>query len=1593
MKPRYQSSCLTLLMCLLCISKASFFANHWMGFLNLCQTKFKDRSMKTESLLRFTQILWVYLFRYCESSQATQARVHQLVKLLFPIGRRIVSPPECNLDFFIYIVYMIGVKMNSWTITHVIGYLLTCDGSIDTWSPERMTIGIESLSLLYDAWTEGVQKPSFPSMLLPARKKRSGTLSDKQLATLKPLHETLQKIFDGLHSYVGLYLLDDEKSRTISPLRASFSTGNIFNEGFQQDKEQPQASLIASIPNNRIPYLELHKILVQWVPKLPIAFEMDKMIDVLCTYSLHIDKKLCDTSIQALTTLAEADASLFASILIALEKRVIAITDRQFDLLSTFYVRQEINVEQQHSGILEIYLSFYLKGKEYTNNLPIDALCLYLLCSPYAHLRKLVLQILANSTSFINRVLSHFGLTNVAGASTKRGLDEWSYNFSSFMSYCVDFLSRDSIKKAIQFSLERVTYLNTFMTPVDTGLLWTTMPRSPSDETLVHWKRCSTLVVLGIHYLSNPREVISGFIALLSSDFSNVRETVHVVLSHTAPSHQTLLLDEVIPLVQQVSEDLKQRSGKRFYPPKKLTKLDRLRVELPKLLTLIKHFPSNSLPHMVTLFKGFRNFLIDQKYNSDLDTVRSTFCLCVHHFFSCEFEFEQEKSFEELRPSLFQLLHEWDEPGATLAMISLLRTKISFKPNSLPNPSANFTNPLVPGEENFHVESIFTWISGLLEVPSMVSMPREALKNMLLFNDSSSTLFETIIQKCYSLPPTESKYHPFFLAITDIYLLKEETPWVATRLEVLLMLAITKLSDTDTLIRRSSLNVLLRLQDRAFLNLHLTTLESVWHRPMHFQLSHIHILGRLSHSHPQWIYPCLSELFYRLSICHPTLHHTLLTLLPLLLRNIKLDPDIFSNKTRFILDNLLYFTISHAALHSLKVSKCWLSLTSDSMDNLKTIIRYFVFQAQLTSNSISIIHFQSVLSFFKNLDAVFTNILSYLAPTSFIFKQPSNMDIPINDHTFFVADLSKVLPKVPQQWTEGVVAALLISGLIPHMSSFLIEQSIALFLVISLVLSDHPDFFVSNEMKSLLISVLRREDLPFHSLETLIPFIVNLLTKDILDAWNTLSLCWASTCTILHVAIQCLKMFRLTLRVPFIRQLNELIELFKQASSQTNQTVFAMECLASIHAVLKHPHFMCASTSLIPCLQIIILQFLSAEPLHLEHLVNILDRLLDLLSSEQLILSMGESKEMGSLTLILLRAFQNTGFDPCRVLLNRLLTIEDSPSLVQKPILILLSNIPFLVQLPLPSWIDAFCFLLSQKISAFENGVNLKRALLVWRKSRAKSTEDFIQNLCILLKPIILEQSHYYLPIIFHFLASPNRAYLETYLLFLKVMLLQLQLDESHLVHVSMIQLLLELAQSNDVLASTALQVLDCLFQTMPRMTRSGTMLPLPRVSTKASLSPTTPMPDSDLTSNVSCTFLMESTDLILDIPPFPSMQNGSSLPRPLTDDGDPIFSNIGSKTLSVTSLSSLSTTSSGSSPSSNLFEPMGQAPLSPTVALMTPLPPSPNTLPSTPLVEAWVHTVTSIFSLPPLPPSPLLPREETELMKLEEIKSDVEHM
>ncbi|KAF9908249.1 Cell morphogenesis protein PAG1 [Linnemannia zychae] len=325
-KPRHVQVAFPLVTMLLCVSKKDFFMKHWQVIFDACREKFKDKVMRQIALTCASQLLWVFLFRCSDETNTTYRKLDDIVKALFPSHRRSSAILEGSLGHYVRFIHFIGARQPDYATRSIIFLLMNLESfsnviytnlTMDMISPERMTIAVRAFMLILADLEKTGSRPPFPTagdtvnmvsdsdnasdILEPSVINRAGMRD-----TYDQMIAVLGKIAFVCDRNYGLTTILEEKYTTA---RSMFSAAALMatatGDGGASMVHQ-YSTFAVSYSREKQVYFDLMAAWVTCLPRcMPSGIHLQKIIEMLCRYTAHVDPELRKASAAALVRIAK----------------------------------------------------------------------------------------------------------------------------------------------------------------------------------------------------------------------------------------------------------------------------------------------------------------------------------------------------------------------------------------------------------------------------------------------------------------------------------------------------------------------------------------------------------------------------------------------------------------------------------------------------------------------------------------------------------------------------------------------------------------------------------------------------------------------------------------------------------------------------------------------------------------------------------------------------------------------------------------------------------------------------------------------------------------------------------------------------------------------------------------------------------------------------------------------------------------------------------------------------------------------------------------------------------------------------------------
>ena len=234
-KPRYWAASLGLGTAVLCASREDAFLQHWWNFLESSSQNIKDRSKRKSLLEAACQLLWSYLFRCKESSNATSKRLDAFLHLWFPSQRRTYDLSDGGVELAALMLHYILYRQSDIGRDFILDMLRApaLQGNALTLQPEliskpRMAAAIRAVAMTKHAYAT-TTSPSFP--ITPEDSCRLPPDQDTPRA-FEYSSVTLGQAFATFDDLIGkIALICDHQVQDVSILdqKAILSSGSTFS--------------------------------------------------------------------------------------------------------------------------------------------------------------------------------------------------------------------------------------------------------------------------------------------------------------------------------------------------------------------------------------------------------------------------------------------------------------------------------------------------------------------------------------------------------------------------------------------------------------------------------------------------------------------------------------------------------------------------------------------------------------------------------------------------------------------------------------------------------------------------------------------------------------------------------------------------------------------------------------------------------------------------------------------------------------------------------------------------------------------------------------------------------------------------------------------------------------------------------------------------------------------------------------------------------------------------------------------------------------------------------------------------------------------
>lgn len=532
----------------------------------------------------------------------------------------------------------------------------------------------------------------------------------------------------------------------------------------------------------------------------------------------------------------------------------------------------------------------------------------------------------------------------------------------------------------------------------------------------------------------------------------------------------------------------------------------------------------------------------------------------------------------------------------------------------------------------FDLRRMVAWIDAIFNSGSdrVIAIGRRALKNLIVYNQSNPHLSEHCVARCY-MTETPKVQQSYFSVITEVLL---EHPDYPAPFGKLLGLCLFMLGNDVSETRSKSARVLRALEERqqASRSSKIQDFDiSISDKTKAvYKLAQFEISKRLAKQHPELAFHIFSEFtYYFKSLQQGNQRNVVAVVLPWIQTiELKIDPNGGPTAQSYVLlANLLEITIkSSAALHN-EVQALWQALATGPYPGNVRLVLDFIISLCLERREQNFVEYAKQIVVFLSSTTttpgskVVEFLLMQISPKAMVPNEKKEAVTPPPDITLpYCADLSEALPVGTKQagLSLGQLSLILLVDLMVAPAQ-LTADSLPLLLQVVTVLWDHYTPLVQEQAREMLVHLIhelvisRMDDATSSDVKTSIeglidairqhdrtvvwgyedsngkvderdnkvPQSMEYLTTEVVKTfeitfpgikkqWSRLSLTWATSCPVRHLACRSFQIFRCILTSVDQAMLGDMLARLSNTIADEDSEIqtFSMEILTTLKTLI-----------------------------------------------------------------------------------------------------------------------------------------------------------------------------------------------------------------------------------------------------------------------------------------------------------------------------------------------------------------------------------------------------------------------------------------
>ncbi|KAL9596328.1 MAG: hypothetical protein Q9219_005882 [cf. Caloplaca sp. 3 TL-2023] len=334
-KPRHWADAFRLSAVILCVSPTEIFAAQWLSMVSSLQAKLKDRMTRSSALQSVCRLVWTYLEKINEPEGATLRKLEDLMKVVFPSGKRsYLSTDPIFADPHVEMLRIVGYRYPDFCFKSVIFPLMNADLftsgkdiKVEQLEPERIVIGIRSsMAIISDRDSLDHRRPPFPEFSelslfengfhgaysSPSRRSSKDshgpgyvTEPNDHLHNKRSFEDTSRDYFIRFCEILGrITLVCDEAfggQAVLDEKLGGLTPKTPISDTFSFTRKDDHAA----IADQKQGFYELLHTAVQALPRcLSPHIPFNSLINLLCTGTAHVHSNIAVSSARSLKAIA-----------------------------------------------------------------------------------------------------------------------------------------------------------------------------------------------------------------------------------------------------------------------------------------------------------------------------------------------------------------------------------------------------------------------------------------------------------------------------------------------------------------------------------------------------------------------------------------------------------------------------------------------------------------------------------------------------------------------------------------------------------------------------------------------------------------------------------------------------------------------------------------------------------------------------------------------------------------------------------------------------------------------------------------------------------------------------------------------------------------------------------------------------------------------------------------------------------------------------------------------------------------------------------------------------------------------------------------